>query len=322
MTNSCLYEMTVCGSVSRGASGLQPFHSQDVSTVPGCIYGVIQMLKTLLALQFVLISSHASSQVNPVIQITKSERTSSSIVVEGVAAVIPSGTKMRVTVKSINGKPVDENRDTIKSVEDVYVASDGTFSATIKRYGSLARHDFPEGKYQLEFFAGFARSWQSVDVAKAAGVTLDEQGRSDLGEPRALPRSSDLRPQTIGGAKVRYLQALRTIEIRQRTGEAPAYMTKTIRLEIHDFTAKRNPVRALAATNLLFREVPEKVGRLKSTEAVALVCIGPFQNGFGYLANDLYHSGGNINRDFSTTFATTLSELCYQQEDSYNKRKR
>ena len=283
---------------------------------------LIQMLKTLLALLLALMLSHASSQENPVIQITKSGRTSSSIVVEGVARVIPPGTKMWVTVKSINGKPIDEDRDTIKSVEDVYVESDGTFKATIKRYGSLARYDFPDGKYRLEFFAGFARSWQSVDVAKAAGVTLDEQGRSDLGEPRALPRSSDLKPQTIGGTKVRNLQAFRTIEIRQGVGEVPAYMTKTIRLEIHDFTAKRNPVRTLAATNLLFREVPEKIGRLKSTEAVALVCIGPFQDGFGYLANDLYHSGGNVNRDFTTTFATTLSELCYQQEDSYNKRRR
>lgn len=280
------------------------------------------MLKTLLALLFALISSHASGQENPVIQIARFERTSSSIVVEGTARVVPPGTKMWVTVKSINGKVINEDRDTIKSVEDVYVASDGTFKATIKRYGSLASYAFPDGKYQLEFFAGFARTWQSVDVAKAAGVKLDEQGRSDLGEPRALPRSSDLTPQRIGGTKVRYLQALRTIEIKQRVSEAPAYMTKTIRLEINDFTAKRNPVRTLAATNLLFREVHEKIGRLKSTEAVALICIGPFQNGFGYLANDLYHSGGNVNRDFTTTFATTLSELCHQQEDSYNKRRR
>ena len=228
---------------------------------------------------------------------------------------------MWVTVKSINGKPIDD-RDTIKSVEDVYISNDGTFKATIKRYGSLASYAFPDGRYQLEFFAGFARTWQSIDVAKAAGVKLDELGRSDLGEPRALPRSSDLTPRTIGGTKVRYLQALRTIEIRQPTGEEPAYKTKSIRLEIHDFTAQRNPVRTLNATNLLLREVPEKIGRLKSTEAVALVCVGPFQNGFGYIANDLFHSGGNANRDFKTTFATTLSELCHQQEDDYNKRRR
>jgi len=280
------------------------------------------MLRTLLALLLALISGHAFSQDNPIIQVTKSERTSSSIVVEGMARVIPPGTKMWVTVKSINGKPINEDRDTIKTVEDVYVARDGSFRATIKRYGSLDRYDFPDGKYRLEFFAGFARSWQSVDVAKAAGVTLDEQGRSDLGEPRSLPRSSDLKPQTIGGTKVRYLQAFRTIEIRQGIGEATAYMTKTIRLEIHDFTAKRNPVRTLAATNLLLREVPEKIGRLKSTETVALVCIGPFQNGFGYIGTDLYYSDGKVNRDFTTTFATTLTELCYQQEDSYNKRRR
>ena len=280
------------------------------------------MLKTLLALQFALISSYASSQENPVIQIARVERTSSSIEVEGTARIVPPGTKMWVIVKSINGKVLDNRRDIVRSVEDVYVASDGTFKATIKRYGSLTSYDFPDGKYRLEFFAGFARAWQSVDVARAAGVTLDDQGRSDLGEPTALPRSADLTPQTVGGTKVRYLQALRTIEIKQRAGQAPAYMTKTIRLEIHDFTAKRNPVRKLAATNLLFREVPEKVGRLKSTEAVALICVGPFQNGFGYLANDLYHSGGKVNRDFTTTFATTLSELCHQQEDSHNKRKR
>jgi len=179
------------------------------------------MFKTTLLPLFLLTPSLASALENPVIEITKFERTSSSIVVEGTARVVPPGTKMWVIVKSINGKPVDESRNTIQSMEDVFISNDGTFKATIKRYGSLDRYTFPNGKYQIEFYASFSRAWQSIEVAKAAGVKLDAQGRSDLGEPRALPRSSDLRPQAIGGTKVRFLKALRTIDVRRRTGEEP-----------------------------------------------------------------------------------------------------
>lgn len=280
------------------------------------------MLKPFLFSLFAITSCLACAEENPIIQITKSERTSSSIIVEGTARIIPPGTKMWVTVKSINSKPIDEDRNSIKSVEDVFISNDGTFKAIIKRYGSLDRYVFPDGKYQLEFYAGFARTWQNIDVAKAAGVKLDEQGRSDLGEPRALPGSSDLKHQTIGGSKVRYLQALRTIDIGQRAGEEVTYKTKTIRLEINDIAEKKNPVRTIPATDFLFREVPQKIGRLRPTEAVALICVGPFKNGFGYLANDIYYSGGSPNRDFVTSFATTLAELCHQQEDAYNKRRR
>jgi hypothetical protein len=38
MTNLYLYKVTVHGPVSQGASGLQPIHPKDVSTVPGCIH--------------------------------------------------------------------------------------------------------------------------------------------------------------------------------------------------------------------------------------------------------------------------------------------
>lgn len=265
-----------------------------------------------------------SAQGNPVIVVKKSERTDSAIVVEGTANIVPPGTRMRITVTSINGKRVDDDRDTMKTIEDVYVANNGAFSGTIKRYGSLGGYSFPDGKYQLEFYADFNRAWQSVEVAKAAGVKLDELGRSGIdSEPRALPESTDLVLEaTIAGGKARHLRAIRTINIRRQLGGSSTYKTKSIRLEVNDVAATKNPVRAIPANDMLFREVAQKVGRLKPTEAVSLICVGDFQNGFGYLANDLYFLGGRPNRDFVTAFATPLSDLCRQQEDAFYKRQK
>ena len=41
MANLYLLKTTVNESVSQGASGLQPSHLKDVSTVPGCINRVL-----------------------------------------------------------------------------------------------------------------------------------------------------------------------------------------------------------------------------------------------------------------------------------------
>jgi hypothetical protein len=42
MRNLYLYEKTAYGRPSHAARGLQPFHSKDVSTVPGCINRVLR----------------------------------------------------------------------------------------------------------------------------------------------------------------------------------------------------------------------------------------------------------------------------------------
>lgn len=273
-------------------------------------------MRAFLVMLVLLLPLHdVRAKGNPIIEINRVEKTDSSIIVEGIARVIPPGTKMWVTVQRINGKSI-EQRHTIKTVKDVFTGADGAFVATLKRYGSLNRFDFPDGKYQLEFYAGFSRAWQTEEVARRAGVKLDEQGRSDLGEPRALPDSSDLVAQRFGGEKIRFLSAIRTINVRSTAAATSAYKTKDIRLELHDYKAKNNPVRTIKATDLLFREVAGKVRPLKATEAVALICVGDFKNGFGYIANDLYFSGGQLNKRFAIGPATTLMELCHQQEDA------
>jgi hypothetical protein len=42
MRNLYLYQKTSYGRPSHAARGLQPFHSKDVSTVPGCINRVLR----------------------------------------------------------------------------------------------------------------------------------------------------------------------------------------------------------------------------------------------------------------------------------------
>jgi hypothetical protein len=229
---------------------------------------------------------------------------------------------MWVSVASINGRPVDEKRNTIKSVDDVIVSKDGTFTATIQRYGSLSAYAFADGKYQLEFYAGFSRAWQSVEVAKAAGVVLDAEDRSDAGEPRALPSSADLVRESFLGEKVRFLKASRTINLLPGSGQASSYKTRTIRLDIHDISSAKNPVRTIKATDLLVREVSGKVSRLTPNQAVSVVCVGDFKNGFGYIAADLVYSGGSTNRAFTTTYSTTIADICRQQEDALSKREK
>ena len=171
------------------------------------------MMRLLISLLITLGANISQAQENPVIKIDKFERTNSALVISGVAKVIPSGTKMWVTVLRFNGKPIEEGH-TIKTLEDVFTRSDGSFVATLKRLGSLDHFDFPDGKYELEFFGAFNRSWQTVEVARKAGVKLDNQGRSDGGEPHALPTSSDLPIESLfPGEKVRYLRAIRTVNV-------------------------------------------------------------------------------------------------------------
>lgn len=272
----------------------------------------------LIALLLALTAGGAHAQVNPIIEIKTFEKNDTAIIVEGIARVIPPHTKIRVSVQRINGKVLDD-RHIIQTVEDVFTGADGNFTAELKRFGSLNGYDYPAGKYQLEFFAGFNRAWQTIEVAKKVGVKLDEQGRSDLGEPHMLPKSSDLVTGVMG---VRNLKATRIITLPAAVTKFSAYKTKNVRLEIHDFNAKNNPVRTYNGTGLLVQEVTGKVGRLSRSEGVALVCVGAFKNGFGYLASDLYRSGGDLNMEFTINNGTTLTEVCHQQEDGLIRKRK
>ena len=171
------------------------------------------MIRILAYLSFAFCASQAIALENPVIFIENFDRTNSSIVVQGVAKILPPGTKMSVSVRRYNGQPMAD-RLPIKTVDGTITANNGTFVATLKKYGSLNRFDFPDGKYELEFYASFNRVRQTVEVAKRAGVKLDDQGRSDFGEPHSLPKSSDLVAEDFLGENVRVLRAIRTIDLK------------------------------------------------------------------------------------------------------------
>lgn len=259
------------------------------------------------------------AQTNQIVEIKKVEKTGSAIVIQGIAKVIPANTVIRVSVLRINGKSLNQDKHIIETMDKVIVGSDGGFTAKLKRFGSLDGYNFPTGQYQLEFFAGFNRAWQSVEVSKLAGVKLDELGRSDLGEPHLLPKSSDLVRSAMG---VRVLKAIRTVTVSKAETKFASYRTIKIRLEIHDYLAKNNPVRTINGHELLVNDVMKKVGRLTNTQGVSLVCVGDFKNGFGYLANDLFRPGGNLNTDFKINQGTTLTEVCNQQEDDLAEKRR
>jgi hypothetical protein len=252
------------------------------------------------------------AQKNPIIHLTSFERTSSSILVEGVAKQLPAGTKMWVTVKRINGKNVDEKRDTIKAPENVYVDSNGAFSAEIKRYGSLDYYEFPDGKYTLEFYAWFNSTWQSKGVVEAVGIKTKSDNRSNSSDPIALPKSEDLKYGDFFGERARHLSAIRTIEFSGSSSANSKYKTKSIRLDVIDTSS--GSVRKIGATDFLYRDVLNKVGRLKSSQAVSLVCVGA---GYGFLADDIYYSGGRENKAFSINQSSTLMSLCHQMEDKF-----
>lgn len=276
-----------------------------------------ELAGSLLWMSAFFVSGTVHALTNPIIQITNVERTESAIVVEGNATILPPGTEFWVEVKSINGRPLG-NRHVIKTTGKASTDTNGHFVATLQRFGSLDRFDFPRGAYTLEFFAGFGASWQSPTVARAAGVVFGRQGFSDS-EPHALPQSSDLVLNSGGVEKVRFLRASRTVNIQAGLSTS-GYQTKQIRLEIIDPSSTKNPVRSINATGALVREVPSKVGRVPRGQAVALVCVGDIQHSAGYVVNDLYSSDGNLNRDFKANFATTLLELCHQQEDDLRRR--
>ncbi len=235
-----------------------------------------------------------------------------AVVVKGTAAIVPPGTVFEVEVLSINGRPVG-NRHKIQTVEKVSVGIDRTFEAKLQRWGSLDGFDFPKGQYQLEFLAHFNTAWQTPEIVRAVGVEVDDRGRTGRNaEPRKLPPSEDLKTTAQYG---RVLRAIRTVTVGEMKEPFKALgKTRNIRLEIHDTAAVRNPVRTVNATDMLFREAKQAVGRVTPTQAVVLACVGPFPA--GYIANDLFRSGGSVNQALGGDYATTLREMCHRMEQS------
>lgn len=253
----------------------------------------------------------------PVIKIDKVERTINAILITGTVDVVPVGTKFSARVLSINGKRLnDPARMIIAATEKIQVASDRRLEVKLQRYGSLDAFDFPPGKYEVEFSAHFNSAWQSQDVLKEAGVAVDEQGRTDLAaDPRKLPQSPDLKKErAIGGGMHRVLEAIRVVSVGPVNAPQAFGKTTKIRIEVHDTSAaaRRNPVRTIAADNLLQRDVLQAVGPVSPSQAIVLSCVGPFPA--GYIAADLYFSGGRINRETAGEHATTLKEACHRLE--------
>lgn len=262
-----------------------------------------------IAVAMVLAAGLTPGMARTVISVESVERTPTSIVIRGKAEVVPTGTKFRASVVAINSKPLG-NRHIIATPELATVGEDRRFEAVLQRYGSLEGFDFPKGKYTVHFYAPLHTGVQSEAVARAAGVTV-VGGIIHDAEPKALPKSADLT------GRPRMLDTNRTIMVGDLSQAAIASAsrrgkTRSIALEIHDVSAARNPIRKILATDLLFREVPAKVGKVTGSQAVVLACEGP--GPAGYIANDLYRPGGRLNTELKTDFATTLREICDEME--------
>lgn len=259
----------------------------------------------------------AQAQKNPLVVIESAERTPNSIVLKGQTKILPGGLDMQVDIKKINGKDLG-NREVIQA-EHVVTGDDGKFVASLQRHGSLGGYDFPDGKYVVEFWTAFVKNTQTMEVRKKVGVVIDAQGFSDVDDPlKGLPQSSDLPPSNFLKKGGRRFSAIRTFELQPIADAVSRYKTKSIKLELNDYKANRNPVRSIPATGLLVDEVAKKVGRLNGTTAVALICDGA---GYGYIAEDLYRDNGRMNSSFSTNHYTTLMEVCHQMEDSFEAKK-
>ena len=272
-----------------------------------------------LALVFAISAGYCfAGQASPIIKIEKFERTDSSIVVYGSAKELPTGTNMWATVIKINSKKVKEP-DAI-SANDVVIDRNGNFKAVIKKFGNKERYNFPDGLYEIQFYAQFSRAWQPLEVVKLAGCELDEQGKTITSDPKLLPKSVDLIFEKLFDRKVRVLKATRVIKITKKNDvRDPAMATKTkkIRVEVHDQNSMNNPVRSLDGTNLSVKDAVSKIGRLGQSSALVITCKGDFPA--GYIANDLIFSGGQWNSEFKINKFTMVMDICVVQEKSLKR---
>jgi hypothetical protein len=93
---------------------------------------------------------------------------------------------------------------------------------------------------------------------------------------------------------------------------AAEYNTKKIFIEVNDLRAVRNPVQSIRADTWKVSEVKAKIQPSRN-QAIAVICEGDFPA--GVIANDLFRSNGELNRDFKITSSTSVRDICNQQED-------
>lgn len=207
----------------------------------------------------------------------------------------------------------------------IIITPDKKFVANLTRHNQSTAYPPAPGKYQVEFYAIFNRTWQEVPVLKAVGARLDEQGRAIDAEPHLLPASADLVKEEVLGSRVRVLKTQRTIELKNADSAGTSDLnTKKIVVEINDANGTHNPVQSFDATKLSVNEAIKKAGRIGNGRALAVLCYGDFKDGLGqrYLANDLIFSDGRTNRGFSINDYASMMDVCMTQENSYKARRR
>jgi hypothetical protein len=271
------------------------------------------MKNFIITLSLSISFSYAIASTETIIKISGATKTDSALVITGTANLLPEGTVMEAEVARINNKALSD--DLIISTidkEKIIVGKGGAFTAKLFKYGSLDGYNFPNGKYVIEIKSSFNRAWQSIEVAKKLGVALDELGRSDLGEPRLLPKSPDLVKGSLG---VRTLKAVRSITIEKNDTKFSRYKSKFASLEIMDASKSPSTLKKISGNDFLAYKARSAMGQLAANHAVALICKGDFA-GFGYIATDIYYSNGAQNRAFKINNGTTLIEACYQYEDT------
>lgn len=88
-----------------------------------------------------------------------------------------------------------------------------------------------------------------------------------------------------------------------------------ILVEVNDYTSEKNPLKSFNGTKMSVKAAVDRVGRLKGTSAIAVVCEGDFKA--GYIADDLIQSGNRWNRDYVQYRDGTLMDVCLEQEKDY-----
>lgn len=268
------------------------------------------MKKYLIFIFTLFLFNNAFSLSDKIIEVTEIRKTDDSIKITGKASIFPEGTSIKAEVKSINGKKLTD--DIIIATPDAFlVGSEGKFEASLKKYGSLDGYNFPPGNYVVEFYASFNRAWQSVEVAKKLGVKLDSEGRSDLGEPHALPRSDDLVKDPFG---VRMLKAQRAVSLKDAETKFSKYKTRKASLVVFGNGTLEKPAISISDNDLLAIKNAKKLANKIPGQAISLMCRGGFSNGYNLISTDLYYSSGRKNSIFSLNNGTTIIELCYQYE--------
>ncbi|CAG2154659.1 hypothetical protein [Cupriavidus numazuensis] len=88
-----------------------------------------------------------------------------------------------------------------------------------------------------------------------------------------------------------------------------------ILVEVNDYTSEKNPLKSFNGTKMSVKAALARVGRMKSTSAIAVVCEGDFKA--GYIADDLVLSSNRWNGEYEAYREGTLMDVCLAQERDY-----